>query len=236
MSIEQNADGFHEWRDYDKSAPGLGIESARIDECLAYFHNQKFGGLFGNPYFGFNETDLDFLRHVADATWLWFWDVDLKDVEALYELQKIEHFGIHPKRPGIDFSRFPALRTVVNHWIKADTGITDSTMTEYTLWHYKPRSKSFNDLEIPANVKRLELYWANPASLAGLPVMKKLKSLEIHRCRNLQDLSELPRIAPNLRDLTTTTSSKLDVSSGVVDHPKLKSARIDGTVVVGEST
>jgi hypothetical protein len=141
--------------------------------------------------------------------------------------------GIHPKRPGIDFSRFPSLRAVVNHWIKKDTGISASTITDYDLWHFKPRSKSFEGVEMPKGVKELQLLWANPATLAGLPVMKKLKVLQIHRCRNLSDLSDLPRIAPNLQRLLTTTSSRIDATTGVLDHPKLKEALIDGTFVVG---
>jgi hypothetical protein len=63
--------------------------------------------------------------------------------------------------------------------------------------------------------------------------MKKLKSLEIHRCRNLSDLSLLPRVAPNLLELLTTTSSKLDATSGVLDHPTLQAALISGKFVVG---
>lgn len=233
MSIEKNADGFYEWRDYDAKSPGLGVESGRVSDCLDYYDRHGFGGLFGSEFFGFKQDDLNFLRGASETTWLWFWDIKLKDIDALYDLQKLEHFGINPKRPGIDFSRFPVLRMVVNHWVKQDTGIADSTIRKYNLWHYKPRSKSFKGLEIPKNVERLELYWANPAALSGLPVMKKLKYLEIHRCRNLVDLSELPRIAPNLTELLTTNSSRLDVSSGVVEHPKLKSALIDGRHVVG---
>ncbi len=121
-----------------------------------------------------------------------------------------------------------------NHWMKSDTGISASTITEYNLWHFKPTSKSFAGLEIPSGVKKLELYWANPASLEGLPVLKKLKVLQFHRCRNLHDLSALPRIAPNLQELLTTTSSKIDATAGVLDHPKLTTALIDGKFVVGD--
>ena len=65
--------------------------------------------------------------------------------------------------------------------------------------------------------------------------MKKLKVLQIHMCRNLHDLSVLPEIAPNLQRLLTTTSSRIDATAGILDHPKLEEALIDGTFVVGES-
>ena len=178
MSIELRESGSHEWHDNVDSVPGVGVESDRIDECLAHYHHHGVRGLFGHPSFGFTQDNLDFLSHATNARWLWLWDVSLRDVAPIYELAELEYVGINPKRPGIDFSRLRALRTVINHWIKADTGISGSTITEYHLWHYKPTSKSFEGLEVPAGVQRLELYWANPVTLAGLPVMKKGSSPE----------------------------------------------------------
>lgn len=233
VSIELKESGFHEWHDYIADAPGLGVNSARVEECLARYRQQQFQGLFGCPSFGFSQQDMDFLTEAPDVRWLWFWDVSLRNIDPIYGLTKLEHLGINPKRPGIDFSRLRALQTVVNHWIKADTGITDSSITQYNLWHYKPATKSFQGLQIPAGVRRLELYWANPATLEGLPVLRNLEVLQFHRCRNLQDLSALPRIAPNLQTLLTTTSSKIDATAGVQDHPTLKTALISGNLVVG---
>jgi len=233
MSIKRESSGFYEWHDHVKGVPGLGIETDRVDECVAYYHAHGFRGLFGHEGFGFQQDNLDFLARTTNAKWLWFWDVSLKNIDPIYELSDLTLIGIHPKRPGIDFSRFPALKTLINHWLKADKGISESTTTEYHLWHFKPSSKSFVGLEIPTGVKELHLNWANPASLDGLPVMKTLKSLEIHRCRNLRDLSALPRIAPNLQKLLTTTSSRIDATAGVLDHPKLKTALMDGKPIVG---
>ncbi|HBV65202.1 MAG TPA: hypothetical protein DEF45_19515 [Rhodopirellula sp.] len=233
MSIELKASGFYEWGEPPEGS--LGVDTSRIDECIAYYHERGFRALFGHESFGFRQDNLDFLTRVKNATALWFWDVSLKDIDGIYELMDLESFGVHPKRPGIDFSRFHSLRTAFCHWNKSDTGIVASTIAEYRLWHCKPRSKSFERIEIPKAVTKLELTWANPSTLDGLPVLKKLKVLEIHRCRNLQDLSCLPRIAPNLQRLLTTTSSKIDASSGVLDHPKLKEALVDGNFVVGES-
>lgn len=228
MGIERKASGFYEW--HDKGCPpAVGIESGRLDACVARYNEGGFGGLFGHPGFGFHEENLDFLnRTKVKPSWLWFWDVALKDVDALYALDELDYFGMNPKRPGIDFSRFRRITFVVNHWLKQDTGIAKADISKYNLWHFKPRSKSFADVEIPLGVKRLEFYWANPSNLDGLPVLKNLTELEIHRCRNLADLSALPRIAPNLRHLLATTSSRLLAQVGVLDHPMLQTARIDG--------
>lgn len=232
MCIKLEASGFYEWHDQPPVIPSLGIHTARLDECIAHYHEKGFRGLFGHPSFGFQQDNLDFLSRTANATYIWLWDVSLRNIDALYELTELEYVGINPKRPGIDFSCFPGLRTTVNDWIKSDTGISNSTITEYHLWHFKPRSKSFEGLDIPRGVKELQLNWANPATLDGLPTLKKLKELQIHRCRNLTDLSALPRIAPNLQKLLTTTSSRIDASAGILDHPKLKIALIDGNDIL----
>jgi hypothetical protein len=231
MSIKLETSGFYEWDEKPKAM--LGVDTARLDECIEYYHAGGFCGWFGHSRFGFNQDNLDFLSRTADAKRLWFWDVALRNIDGVYALAELDFVGIHPKRPGIDYSRFPVLRHAHNHWNKSDTGLSASTITEYHLWHYKPTSKSFEGLEIPLGVTHLDLCWANPASLVGLPVLRKLKSLEIHRCRNLKDLSLLPRVAPNLLELLTTTSAKIDATAGVLDHPKLKAALISGKFVLG---
>lgn len=228
MPIELAASGFHEWHDRIHSVPFLAVNSDRLDDCIAHYRAGGFRGLLGNPTFGFKQDNPGFLSRTPDVTHLWFWDVELRNIDAVYELQRLEYVGINPARPGIDFSRFPFLRRAMNHWIKSDRGITNSAISIYHLWHYRPRTKTFAGLEIPQGVTELQLFWANPQSLSGLPELKNLKELQIHRCRNLTDLSALPRIAPNLEKFLATTSSKLNPAAGIVEHPKLKTALIDG--------
>lgn len=232
MSIELRASGFFEWHDKVKAQPGLGVESNRVAACMAHYRDHDFLGLFGSPSFGFDQVDMDFLAQASNVRWLHFWDVKVKRLDALHELHDLEEFSINPKRPGVDFACFPRLKTVVSHWNKADRGLTGSTIADYHLWRYQPSTKSFQGLEMPAALQRLELNWAGPSSLAGLPVMQHLKELQIHRSRNMSDLSELPRIAPALETLVTTTSSKIDPTAGVLDHPTLKLALVDGRRII----
>lgn len=230
-AITLQPSGLYEWpasREW-KLPRCVGIDSRRLPECIARYNEGGLRGMFGNPYFGFAERDLDFLSQTCKKpTFLWFWDIELDDVEALYEVKEIDNLGIHPKRPGIDFSRFRRITKWENHWNKRDRGLTHAAISSFIHWHYKPRLKSFAELEVPLAATRLELNWANPASLEGLPVLKHLEELQFHRCRNLTDLSALPRIAPNLRHLLTTTSSKINPTAGILDHPTLRTARIDG--------
>ncbi|MDF7801896.1 hypothetical protein P4C99_20635 [Pontiellaceae bacterium B1224] len=137
------------------------------------------------------------------------------------------------KRPGIDYSRFSHLHTVVAHWNAKDTGLEESTIREFYYWHYKPRSKSFKGVSFPNGIEKLELNWANPSSLEGLEPMPKLRELGIHRSRNMEDLSLLPKIAPKLKKLFVTTSKKVTDFTGIVDHPSIELAVVDGKKIKG---
>ncbi|MBI1325130.1 hypothetical protein GC170_18350 [bacterium] len=238
MPIELGQSGFYEWQDHpfwrqpDPPGAGLGVRSDRIGEFVDHFVSGGFEGIFGHKGFGFEQADLNFLRRTPQAKWLWFWDSKLNDIEAIYELNELKYAGINDKRPGIDFSRLPALSMCVNHWNARDTGFEGSLIETYILWRCNPRDKSCEKVGIPRNVRSLELNWANPGSLAGFPVLNALKRIEFHYCRNLHDLSELPRIAPNLEALVVSHCRKCDSGAGVVDHPSLLNAFVNGRVVI----
>jgi len=132
------------------------------------------------------------------------------------------------KRPGIDFSRFKSLHTLVCKWNKKDSGLSQSSIKRLYLWHFNPQSKVFDGIAIPQSVERLELTWLNPLTLEGLPVMNNLSGLQIHRGRNLADITSLMSIAPNLKKLIVSTCSRLKGCEEVADHPTLELAVIDG--------
>ena len=211
----------------------LGIESTRLEACVAEAAARRAAGVFGHPSFGFAQQDLDFLARLPWLVKVWFWDVALRSVDGLYALRELRYFGVHPKRPPVDFSRFPALEHVV--WVHEprDRGLAEAaSVRQLALWHFKPRSKHFEGLELPPQLESLEINWANPSTLAGLCELPRLRSLEIHRCRNLGSLEELPRIAPNLERLIITTSGRLTDHAAVAALPRLRLARHDGRDLV----
>lgn len=228
MGIERSAAGFWEWLDHIDGVTSVGVESGRVAACLARFREVGHQGLFGCPDFGFHGDNLDFLREVPSATWLWFWDVNLTSIDGIYDLPDLRSMGIHPKRPGIDFGRLSGLDYAFCHWNPRDVGLAESSVRTFHLWHYNPRGKTFEGLEVPLGATELQVVWANPADLAGLPRLERLTMLQLHRCRNLTDLSLLPRIAPNLRELRITTSARAEPTTGIADHPTLQTALIDG--------
>jgi len=215
------------------SPRSIGIESQRLDECIAHYHDGGFGGVFGNPSFGFRGTDLDFLAKCLSARRVWFWDCSFACVDGLYALTDLVYCGIMEKRPGVDYSRFNRLHTLVCHWNKKDSGLNQSSIKHLYLWHFNPRSKVFDGIAIPQGIQRLELTWLSPYTLDGLPIMNNLSELQIHRGRNLSDISLLPTIAPNLKKLIITTCGQLKAYDELSSHPKLELAIVDGNRIKG---
>ena len=154
----------------------IGIESARLDQCVTEVSRRGALGVFGAPSFGFTQSDLEFLARLPSLQKIWFWDVALRDVEAIYGLPNLRHFGVHPRRPAISFDRLPKLETVVWEHDPRDYGMSSlAHLSTLHVWHYRPRHGTFAGLELTPTVRELQLNWANPKSLAGLPELPYLK-------------------------------------------------------------
>ena len=71
---------------------------------------------------------------------------------------------------------------------RRDRGIAELTrLMRLYVWHYNPKSGSFAGIPVAPTIEELELNWANPSSLSGLPVLPRLRRLGIARCRNGAD-------------------------------------------------
>jgi hypothetical protein len=102
MSVER-VGTFLEYREIGIT-PSLGLESALLRQCVEEVQRRGWRGVFGNPYFGFDEDNLDVLHQLPDLLQIWFWEINLKNVEGLYTLSSLRYFGVHDVRPSIDFS------------------------------------------------------------------------------------------------------------------------------------
>ena len=207
-----------------------------LDACVVEASTNGYHGVFGSPVFGFTELTLDSLRALPELKSIWFWDIELENVDAVYELKSLESFGVHPRRPAVDFSRLPALKRIVVELRTNDQGLeTLSELEMLHLWHFKPKSKSFHGLLLPPNLVELQINWANPKSLEGIPVLPGIRHLELHRCRNLASIAELPELFPNLEHLVVAACGGLDpaqASDLCSRLPYLKHVFVQGVKVV----
>jgi hypothetical protein len=191
--------------------PSLGLESATLSACIREAKSRPYRSVFGCPSFGFKESSLDVLAELPLLESVWFWDISLKDVDALYALTKLKSFGVHPKRPPIDFSRLKELRQVVWHYKATDTGISSLSLKKLHIWHCSLTSDDFSGLQLPNSLEELQINWANASKFDGLCELPNLRHLEVHRCRNLESLSALPTLFPKLEHLVVTTCGKVSV-------------------------
>lgn len=209
MPIERKG-RFYVSRDL-ADVPSLGMESVHLSECIQEAKIRPFKGVFGSPTFGFKEASLDALVELPHLESVWFWDVSLKDIEALYALPALKNFGVHPKRPAIDFSRLKSLQQVVWHYKPADSGIDSLSLKRLHVWHCSLKNEDFRDLALPKSLEELQINWANAIKLDGLPLLPSLRHLEIHRCRNLESLAALPKLFPKLEHLVVSACGKVSV-------------------------
>jgi len=146
---------------------------------------------------------------------VWFWDVALLNVDGLYALKSLKRFGVHPKRPPVDFSQFQNLREVIVEPRKHDRGLATLEHVELLhIWHFKPSTGTFQSLEFPRSITELQINWANVKTLDSLPPLPHLTRLEVHRCRNLESLGNLADRFPCLQHLVVDSCGKVPKSEG----------------------
>lgn len=190
----------------------LGIESSKLRDCIEYAKSMDIRGVFGAPCFGFHESNLDFLAEMPWVEDVWFWDINLKDIGGLYQLKGLRYLGVESKRPPIDFSRLKRLQAVVVTPQNKDHGLERLAGLETLhVWHFRPKEKTFSTLQLPSSLKELQINWASPESLEELQALEHLKTLELHRCRNLKTIGSLARKYPLLERLIIDSCGKVEV-------------------------
>jgi peptidyl-dipeptidase Dcp len=171
-------------------------------------------------------------RYYAEKVRKAKYDLDENEVKPYLQLEKLREAMFWVAGELYDLHFRPAKGVPVYHPDMRVFEVEDGKGKHVALWYFKPRSKHFEGLELPPDVESLEINWANPSTLAGLRELPRLRHLEIHRCRNLTSLGELPRIAPNLERLVITTSGRLTDHAALAALPRLRLARHDGRELV----
>ena len=224
MTIRQEGSYYLDFDDSENVSTAIGIDSKNMVAVIKEAQD-KYTSLFGHSSFGFKEDKLDFLNQLPETKKIWFWDVELSSVEGIYAPKNITELGVFGKYPSIDYSRLSSLKELIWHFRKKDKGILNLEKLElFHVWHVNPKEKTFRVVPIPKNINELQVIWANPICLDGIPQLLKLKNLELHRCRNLSSIDGIEKIAPNLERINIENSSKLTDFSPLKKLKKLKEA------------
>ncbi len=227
-------DGFYMTHDL-AHVSCMGIESARLEDCIERITRDRIAGVFGHKGFGFTGDDLDFLHSMPWIEAVWFWDVKMRNVDGLYALAGLRHFGVSPARPAIDFSRFPQLRTAVVQPKARDSGLDAcSHLKLLHVWRHPPKGREFS-LAVPDGLEELGVFWSSLPSLDSLPELSRLKKLEVARCRSLETLGDLGAKFPSLERLVVSASGRVRDGEGkrvARDLPRLVHAHVQGQTIV----
>ena len=230
----KRVDGFLMFSHGQTGVPTIGLESEQLSECVSEYHSRGLRGVFAARCWGYTHPHLDVLARLSPLTHLRVWDLELRSIDGIYSQgEDIECLSVTCKRPALDLSRFGSLRELTLNWTRADQGIEDLRLDDFALWHHKPRSKSAEDLPLPAACGgRAELSWSNVSSLEGIAGLSGVRHLELHRFRNLRSLAGIEVFAPTLEKLVVTTSGNVEDVSVVRELGLLRFASVNGEVLV----
>lgn len=222
--------------DIEKGKKYLGIDSDNIKGCIEEYNTGNYEGIFGNYGFGFKEDNFDFLHELTNVKSIWFWEVNLKNTEGIYTLDSLGSFGLHGKRNGINFAKFPNLKVLSTDWISSDENLENClNIHGFYLWHHKPKEKNFEKYHFPPCSNEIQLNWSNVSDLNTLNGLKGIKRFEIHRSRNLVSLKGLEKYQDTLEEVIVDTCGRLSDYKFLGKFPKLKFVSINGNVVINKN-
>lgn len=212
MPFDQEG-AFRVFRDVNMPE-ALVLESSRLDDCLVAVRSRPFYGVVATKPNGFLESNCDCFRQIPHITLAWIWDIHLSDLSGLYTLPRLSYLRLTDDHGPVDFARLPALETLVLQHGQRDIGTESLNLCRSLyFWRFQPKSRKWSEFAFPRNLESLRVFWANPSDLDGWPTMPHLRTLEFGYCRNLNDLSRLPEIAPNLEQVL------VDACGRVADLP-----------------
>lgn len=210
MSIEI-IDGFKIIPNEDGNL--LGVESNRIEVCMRYAVKKKITKIFIHAGDNYKLKDINFLEKYNFITHLTVSQNPLGveiDISAVNQLRKLKFLSLSNKNQAIDFSCFPELEDGSIDWNNKLINIaTCKKLRRLVLWKYKPKSKSFLELDGLTALQSLEITESNIESFSGIESLVKLNSFEGTYLSKLESLAGIELLSKNIRTLVLNTCKSL---------------------------
>jgi Leucine-rich repeat (LRR) protein len=145
----------------------------------------------------------------------------------LFNLKRIT-INVDDNYPKFDYSKFTYLEYLSIDWYKNFPDLSNnSNLKILTIWKYKPKSKAFEELQLPDNLESLKITESNINDFYGLRI-SKLKKIEGHYCRNLKSLNGIDKVSQNLEVLI------LDYCKKLTDYNELKKCLNLKKIILGD--
>jgi protein phosphatase 1 regulatory subunit 7 len=209
MKIEI-VDGYKMLSDVSRKST-LIIESNRLEDCLRFAAAKKVTKIYLQYNYGFKLSNVDFLKNYD-----FFTEVsiikDLQDIDisGVQFLKRLIRLTLSNGNQGLDFGNFPLLEEASVHWnSKLKNLELCKSLQKLTLWQYKPKSGSCQELGGLSSLISLKITQSNIRSLTGLEGLKHLQEFEGYYLTKLEDIAKIITVSNTLRFLTLDHCKKL---------------------------
>lgn len=152
-------------------------------------------------------------------------------LEGFYQLKKLKRIviNIENNKKSIDYSNFPNLEVLSIDWYSFFPDLSkNENLKELSVWKFKPKSKSLNELRLPEGLEKLHITESNILTLEGLQ-LSNLKEFEGHYCNSLESINGIENFSSSLKILI------LDYCRKLTQYNDLKNAKNLEKIILGSS-
>lgn len=152
-------------------------------------------------------------------------------LEGFYQLKNLKRIvvNIENNKKSIDYSNFPNLEVLSIDWYSLFPDLSkNENLKELSVWKFKPKSKSLNELRLPEGLEKLHITESNILTLEGLQ-LSNLKEFEGHYCNSLKTINGIENFSSSLKILI------LDYCRKLTQYNDLKNAKNLEKIILGSS-
>jgi len=188
----------------------LAVESDKLEECMEYALEKNITKISIHSYDGYTLENVSFLRRYNFFKELSITD-DKINIADVHSLKKLEYLSLSNGQQSIDFSAFPNLKECSIDWNTRILILSEAkNLRKLKIWKYKPKSKSFIELNGLSALESLAITESNIESFVDIGNMKNIHSFEGHYLSKLERLKGIEALAQNLKILILDFCKKLN--------------------------
>lgn len=189
----------------------LLIESDKLDECIQFAIDNNITKISIQGYYGYKLSNLDFLKKNNFFTQLSVVE-DMTDINisAVHYLKGLTYLSLSNNKQNLDLSSFPELEKLSLDWNNNLTNLNKCKKLKHlALWKFKPKSKSFIELDGLNGLESLKITQSNIESFSGIQNLHQLNQLEGYYLSKLESLKGIELLAKSLKILILENCRKL---------------------------
>ena len=216
-------DGFDFLCDINGNAEYFVLKGISLNEELEYIKRNQVISIYLTYSDSKAVKNLDFLKEINFIEKINLNELEI-DYSGLYALKNLKYaiLSVKSKKQHLDYARFKNLEYLSVDWYEPFPNLQNNTNLKcLVIWKFRPKSKSFINLELPEFLNSLEITESNITDLSGLS-LTNLKKFEAHYCNSIQSLSGLENFGSNLEIIILDHCKKVDNFKAILSCSKLR--------------